>query len=472
MNVADIVSGSLQDINLLNKKYLLVCDKVNNLGDLSEGLKVANDLYERLKVPLKNIFVVSNDIKGCELFNKNNFKIRNSGLKKVKGLIEKYKIDLQIIVPTDNLVALWKVTGQIPALALCEYNFKVAQSTDHFVCKTLGLGTEGMGILIDHSLVKWGFSEDAKNSFKRLQQLEGVNLGLQQAILGKKSLPNESHFLSAVQKFDDKSRLYMSYAREQVLVKYIKKIIKLNHEETKHLVFVLSDISLSFIEKIDLKSWGIRKRKIIVLNSENLKSECVEKIFMESGKKIKIVVSRLLHVEMLCMFKAAERQVVVTGDQSLTEAISGNMEFVYAAPDHKHELERKLQAFNYPTFQYETNNRSFPNFSSLETISASNKKICEEQDYFPKFVDLIQQRLNSLVLSIPSLESISDTQEFLDAIELDTEYIITIQQMIHLRLQYSGKSELTRFADSLFDYKKMGLKRYSIKRMLDTAMIH
>src|SRR5688500_14687336 len=123
--------------DLPSKNYLIVCDKVDQLGDLSAGFKVIHDLHERIGVSLKNIFVVSNDIKNCQIFNKYNIKVEKSKLNRIKQIISEYNINLQITTSTDQHVSKHKLTGQVPVLALCEYDFETDDRIHFLICKTL-----------------------------------------------------------------------------------------------------------------------------------------------------------------------------------------------------------------------------------------------------------------------------------------------------------------------------------------------
>lgn len=438
--------------DLIYKNYLFVCDKVDNLGDLSCGFKVINDLHERIGVPLKNIFVVSNDVEGCQLFNKYHFKIENSKLNTVQKIIDESNIHLQITTSTDRGTAKHKLTGKVPVLALCEYDFNTEESTKDLVCKSLGLGKEAIGIMVDYSLKEWGFSHDAQDPIKRLQQLDEVSPILKKAILGKKE----------IQKFNETSCLYTSYARNFILLEYIKTIYQENIQK-KNLVFVLSDISLKSV--IELKLFNVGSIKLLKFNHETQEISA-KKSVIGTGIKVKIVTGRIKHAEMLTIFKAAHPKVVVTGDQSLSEAISANLNFIYAAADHKHNLQNNLENLGYQTFEYESYRVRFPKFLTENKISIINQEICSKYDYLPNLTNVIKEIFASNFEITPSLEHLGIKKEFFDAIEMHKTTIVSLEQICQLEIQISTrKSKLPRFADSLFETSNLGAGRWIVKRM-------
>lgn len=449
--------------DLASKNYLIVCDKVDNLGDLSAGFKVIHDLHERIGVPLNNIFVVSNDVESCEIFNKYNIKVEKSKHKIIKKIISEANINLQIATSTDQHTAKNKLTGQVPVLALCEYDFEIDTRTNLFECKSLGLGKEAIGIMIDPSLKEWGFSEDAKDRTKRHAQINELNPQLQQAILGKKN----------IQKFDETSRLYTSYAREFILAAYLKKIISEDFEN-KNFVFVLSDMSADSLNDLNLEEFDIDSVKLIPLDKE--KSD-IKKIELRSkeerkGRKVKIITGRVKHDEMLKLFKAANPKAIVTGDQSLSEAISANMNIIYAAPDHKHKLESNLSRLGYPTFSYEGNRKQniyLPRFTREDKVASMNQQVCTNYDYLPKFKEILNKIFVTPFEISESLEEISDDKSLFNAVQMNKRYIVSLDQLCKFQIQVAtSKSLLSQFADSIFDCISLGNQRYFIMRKQKT----
>jgi hypothetical protein len=436
------------DFSLINKNYLIICEKNNGLGDLSCGFKIANDLHERLSVPIANIIIATNDPLGSSLFNKHEFTVLDFREIKSEQITKTYDISLQIIAPTDQYSCHAKVDSQIPALALMEYGFDTGDSSNELVCESLGLDKPAMGFMVENSLKEWGFSDQSNTSILRLQQLKDINKGLQQAILGRNNEDTED----AIIKFDEKSRLYTSYAPSSKLNSFVAKIVAESVQEVSKFVFVFSDFRFDDAQTLAKKCHGISAIKIVELDkvTETYK---IQKLSIDSGKgrKIKIITCSLKHAEMLTLFKAVERKVLVTGDQSLSEAISGNMNLIYVAPLHKLTLKDQLQKLGYPTVEEQT--PTLPNF--LSEFTSLNKKTVVNNDYFPQFSQLIKERLQNFSPPI-ALKHFKD-DEFYSAIQPNTKYLISFEQLCSLKIQVKdSQSLLPRFLNSYFRHQKIG----------------
>jgi hypothetical protein len=406
-----------------------------------------------MEVPLKNIFVVSNDIENCQLFNKYQLNIEESKLKKIQQIITESNIHIQVTTSTDRHTAKHKITGKIPVLALCEYDFDIQPATNDLICKSLGLGKESIGIMIDHSLKEWGFSEDANDPFKRLCQLKNVNPALQTAILGKKSF----------EQFIDTSSLYTSYARPFILSEYVKNVVVENAKEKKKLVFVLPKISLKDLEELKLNKLGIKSLKVVKFNYEGKAVES-NKCISGEGKKIKVVSGQINYHDMITLFKAAIPKVVVTGDQSLSEAISANLNFIYAAADHKRNLKRNLERLGHSTFEFEDYQTFRVPQIKNKDLTECNQNICSKYDYLPNFKNVLHEIFNAKFETSISLVEMGDNEEFISAIEKDKTYIITNPQICKLEIQMSTcQSKLPQFSDSIFEYTSLE-QRYLLKR--------
>ncbi len=439
-----------QNNNLTNKNYLIITYEINGQGDLSCGMKVANDLHERLGIPVKNILISSNKVKGIDNFNKHNFK--SISLKEIESLHKQQAVDLQIIAPTDGFSGVDCTVEKAPALALLEYGFTPLKS-HRVMSKALGIGKEEIGILIDPSLKEWGFSEEAKSSRNRMQQLEQLDPTLKAAIMGKKSFDE----------LNNKHALYMSYAPEKFLLKFIEVLSEKNHSSHKNNIFVLPNLSATAIKDLNLKALHFRKIKVIDLNQPSTQHSIKSEETETTDKKITIIRGRIVHSAMLTLMKATEREILVTGDQSLSEAIAGNKNFIYIAPEHKEKLSKDLKNLGYPVIKERESNSL--NFLKREEISKLNKQVCNRKDYFENLTKLIKESLQTFqYIADISLEHLTNQAEFVSAIEMDKNYRITLNQLCLLEISAQDCTS-PFFQDSKFEYQSLGNSRYQIKRI-------
>jgi hypothetical protein len=478
-----------------NKNILFYAHYFNGLGDISSAFKIGNALHECLNIAKENLFCGTNEEQKAAIFNKNQFTIlapRASffgppSLTTYFAEMQKvHQFAFQVIpAPSINEAASLFFATRVPSLVLYEYGFKnhpFHPAFKNFVTtKSLGLNEkEGeIGILIDSELYEWGFSKEAQISLKRIEQLQFVNSSLREAIL-----ENED-FVS----FDAQSLLYVGYTNQFTSsVKFIKDLSDLNTYDSsnqKNLTFILpGNFSTQFqscVELTDIPSLVIKE-----VNRNGTIKEVMRRKGKEGEKTLTIFTGSINHVDFKHLLKASEKETVVTGDQSLSEAISLNKVFMYEALNHKHKFANDIQTTYSTNSQFDVQVTFFNAHSAnmrkffeknrqdnYQHFFKVNKIICEKHNAFTQIIKLIEEKKLSASNSVlPQIVSNSDPFDY-EKMPFDQPIIFELDHLLNLKIKTEdSKSTLKIFNDSIFDYSSLGSGFYVVTRQHDLNIIN
>lgn len=485
-----------------NAKLVVVAQKVSARGDISTSLKFANDLHERLNIDVNRILIASTDSEEVQLFNHHHFTVISPsyGEKDYYSTSEQEEnstpkiiqhIALQIVIPCDNSgTALPYLIKGIPILAIVEYDqdiFPIPPSLSNLLqFKSLGLSKDYLGIFIDAELRKWGFTDQGLISdnclmpLKRLAKIKNLNDELQKSILG--DLYSEEQAVSFMQS----NQLNFAYAHSFQLVKdFVQAIIKLSESTQQNYTFVIpgkkfeSDNrwmreNFRFIR--DLMDAGIDELKITVFESDvEQKTSTISLKSSDTPKVLHILQGSFLNRTIKNVLMSAEREVLVTGDQTLSEAISANKNFIYEEQMHKKVLssniEKKYDELGQRSISEQGTYVEYvvkcllSGIKNPHKLSAINHSICLEHDYLPNTVSAMNQLLSSY--NGKCLIQLDKNQKMTpDVLPFDTPFIITLNQISSLSIRMKdSQSNLECFKDSEFQTESLLNGLYVVVRL-------
>ena len=458
------------DNKLQNGLIFLASDKLNGLGDLACGRRVADLLHKLGGIPAEKIVICSNA--------KNDFeRVFNTDQKyRVISPVEASKltdIKIQIAAPRLYQESENVITG-VPCLYLHEYNHGVQSvRPDIFqyeyqmglnLCESDNL-TKPIGILIDPELHEWSQSQEAKDPVEKAIILTTLPNNFSNAILDGKS----------PKAFADSSKLYTGYASKELTKQsFLRAMIKLNNQQETDLVFVLpgSFDYASILTKEFLQRKGFGELKVYEGRDGHLeKSHSIQ--ISEQGKTLILLTKEIPNQLMKSLWKASEAECLVTGDQSLTEAISANKVFLYEVLPHKTNVGNELLYWQRLSLYNPGSASVVRAFTALRrdgysSVYTLNTKIVEEQNANPRILQIVSEILERASTQ-PKLLDLTKTpiEEFEPAemIPFDLPVCITLAQVqkVSIRMQ-DGTSERLDLADSKFDWKSTGVFNFLVTR--------
>lgn len=445
---------------------LIVGEKVNGLGDLSCAAKIARLFSDRVKVPEEQIAFMTNEpVVLKELFTTGrNYKIIYS--KDPEALKGVENIRFAIVAPYDRGWSGAAVACKtFPVLFLDEYNFEkqgipvgLERSCEEYPLGLKSGVTKAIGILIDQELKEWSRSQAAEDPLERAQQLSALPKQLKELILGKES-PSE---------FARKTALFVGYASKEISKKnFLGAITTVERDSEKDLVLVLPGPSLSWqnrpakIEK-ELLACLIENnigqiRTFVHKNNEVTEQTPIS--IADKGKTLKIVTG---DIPLQIFWRACERDVLASGDQSVGEAISANKAVIYERLDHKQSLFHFLTyTLSIPAIPYREVSREAiqdvvasiqaKRGENYQSTNEKNRLAQDGHDASESIVSIAAKLLerNPVVPPPIDLRAIEEDAFNPASLPFDAPVMINIDQLSMMRLR-NGHSERPELRDSVF----------------------
>ncbi|MDF2550105.1 MAG: hypothetical protein K0S07_1172 [Chlamydiales bacterium] len=417
----ELIAGSSLDHLLCqgDKKCILYAVPNNGLGDIACALKFANQLVDRLGVKPENIVIASDDPQLVAIFNVKNFSVSSiDQAAQVKDAV------IQLSLPDTTKSPRMKIAeSKLPTLCLSEYNCSVNKDWSGEVRDdeieqrgAFGLGSSHVGILIDHSLAGFAYSAEATEPTERLKKLKLASPLIQEAVLGHSFEEEKEEQL--IQDFAKNSKLYFGYAFG-IMTKYAftEAILEMEKEQSEDCVFFFPGKGGGFEELRDIyQKNGVGKLEIVSYDKE--KGTIEEKTYQLEGegtKKVRIICGPVAHQDIFPLLLASEKESLATGDQSFSEAISANKNFVYETLSHKRSLGESIdqlyaskqgkRAFFEGIFDSTSTSplivtaRNFAKAlqkgkeNGYQSIHAINLAICQEKDCLLNIADVMNELL-------------------------------------------------------------------------------
>lgn len=379
--------------SLQNQRILIHCSFEQGSGDVTACMKIL-DIYKKYMQPDQLAFCIHAEYAASlESFQESLKGIRVIALKGEQQIAEDRRA-VDDFAPTKvvafhthgPLASYLNVSPHIPTISLGEYGDDSTRTTEYvqshrFVKYTLGLKTipsenSGLGFLFNQKLIDYFHDKNNENPLYRLSTyLPHLSPPLSAAIAGQNEIGD----------FNSTHALYFGYVNSSDYYNYQMLFIAamiLRNENKKdgkqNLVFCLPGrtsfngetpeerFSPEFVRflrehgfnQIELHARNTSQNEPFVKTTLSLTQEA-------NPRKIVIVASPLTNPDFLEVMKASENEVLCTGDQSLSEALSAGKRLFYERLTHKTShinrlcdilQERTQIAIRYPIY---TMNRSF-----------------------------------------------------------------------------------------------------------------
>lgn len=409
--------------DLGNRKILVSTAREAGYGNLICMLKIASMLHERLGIPTENILLSydrSSDVDFESLNTKYHF--QTTGERAVK---ERGDLACRLIVPFSG-AQFYPLS--CPTLCIPQYGHEthpecmprqgrsqletvISGSVDWL---SMGLSAEkNKGILISDELRAWGFSPESKNSQKRIEQLANVSPQIKRRIFDKETIQTAD-----LVAFDQRNRLYYGYASQCNVfgdfIEAVGEVDKMKNSE-KNIVIVSPISPWTAKEMIEfnkfqgtlakLRESGIGRIEIKAFEQNGSEEILYSKTLNEnSGKTMTIVVGSIPFEDTTSLWKASEKETVVTGDQSLSEAISANKTFAYETLTHKWMLADEINA----DFSSITGKTDMPAVGLYESTGAKMSAIFCSDLGDPKFTEFNRHIIERKNCSDSILEKVAE----------------------------------------------------------------
>lgn len=366
----------IPSIDLTAQKVAIITYSLGGFGDLGNAMKFAKMLHEEQGVREDKILLVTDKPEGMQLFNTDG-KFSVLSMREYEKKIS--AVGLQIITPVseDCQISEWAKKG-VRTVALYEYGFNGPSTTSGKDVQVYAFGLDWqrreVGIWIARD---WRRKHEiaAAEPALRLRSLKEIEPSLQKLLRVDRG----------VEKFAQDSHLYLGYADDfSMQVDFVKAILaeKRKAASDKNFYFVLPGeknarfLSAHFEEELQLH----RFNKLLITKH----GKCLQEIQGTGEGVLHIILGNQTHEDFYRLMTASEREVVVTGDQSLSEAIENDKIFCYEERRHKGPLARELNALYAPCvpciipFYGESISKMRDVFSSRgEGFFANNRRICE-----------------------------------------------------------------------------------------------
>ncbi len=458
---------------LNNETLLIVGDQINyGLGDLACAMRVA-DLFCRFgKIPEKQITISSNqpDLMKKVFCKDGRFRILHTDeAAQLEG------VRLAVVAPFDGTHSgLETACRGYPVLFLTEYNYSkqgvpipLQNSGEAYVMGLRSTSNPTIGILIDEELKSWSQSDDALDLSKRIQLLTLLPESIQQCILSNRSAAN----------FAETTSLFVGYASKQGNKNcFLAALSRVEEASTKDLFVVLPGPSLDWqLGKQRLPTWMELQLKYHGVGEIHSMAFCEDKIddqgtirLSDNKKRLTILTGTFFQDQLKILWKASERDVMATGDQSLGEALAANKAIVYEEGLHKSEVAKALaDSYSLPqgtqvSFAADNDvdngrtsamaqsilNRRLNNY---EATDKGNQMILRDWDANPKIIQLATGLIKR-VSPFPRPEDFTKvplTEFNAAALPFDRLALVMGKHLSGMRAHWDGYSELPELADSL-----------------------
>jgi hypothetical protein len=434
------------------KTVLIVGNACNGLGDLSCARKVA-DVFQTLgKIPAEQITIASNT---DEVFRNIFDPEKTYDVIPLAEVTTLKDVVFAVIAPFMSGFTGPDISceGRYPSLFLSEYDVDtpyVSPLLENITSNGL-LGFGSLGLLIDRELIPNG----TKNRAKQLLTLE----------------PN-------LQKIVSDAMLYVGYAsRPESKLAFVRAICRADKKSENNLIFVLPGAQLPWDEKLAFA--GVKELRQVVRNDDASLTNLKSQILSDKGKCITILYGILRFSELKVLWKLSERDVLATGDQSLTEAISANKSVLYERLIHKKTLALRLEE----NYKHEFEMSFAPDLSSndmvyemlkaittrrnqdYKTTNQANRHIWENHDCGKKLIYKAEKLLRrSADATYPKDLRNAPLADLAKDLPFNEAVMLNIDQICSLRIKNDGTSERSDLKDSRFDAPQIASDLYLVQR--------
>ncbi len=378
--------------------YVIFAGAMGGLGDLMFALKLARILKSEKPDAYTVITVNSNHaLKFLQTQEREIPVISSSSIRETDPINAcAKKICLGAIVFSNHELKLLANKIKDPTLILLtEYNHNPYSNEKLIpfpynpnICFT-GVGDSTQGVIVDESLVEFSKKElYQKSSKERLRLLASLSSDdVKNAIRGT---------CKSFDEYDENNSLYFAYCNQhELLPEFINFLCEKTKNADKKNINIYCAKHLCWWNQTNfstLDRHGISKvmynHKLLYENKDSPNGKTVNILTLQT--------SPLSHEDFIILLKASEKECLVTGDQSLLEAIALDKDFIYETLDHKQTLSNALQEefkkidpaliFNKSRWCFSFSKSSYP---LRELYCKFNKKIIEDFNLKTKLFNFI-----------------------------------------------------------------------------------
>lgn len=327
-------------------------------GDVAFGMKLAARINELSQKGIQKIDIIltAPDCRGCTITTDKIRTFAQPILDQIHATFYSHKEVPADVVERCRMVLLGpsralltdrlkdqiaNASHQIQTIAYSEYTCPMLSDDEtpsisgKRILLTSGPQEDGEGIFIEPQLVARSSNRTPETRIQELSRLSDAPL--RESLLHEKT-PEEygtSHelFFGYSSGIDAKIHFSRMIAEKEREKSKDIDIVLVGKDEVNYFPKFLQESSSEFHKN------GIAKVKLISQYSNGQEMEQTFPTGLESGKTLRIYIKeRLTHDDMMTCMIAANQFCLVTGDQTLSEAISSNGHYIYEILGHKEKL--------------------------------------------------------------------------------------------------------------------------------------
>lgn len=474
----------------LSKKILFTTNPQGGFGDIGCAFKCAHSLVQLGTLDVEQVAIRVTDLGKCQNFQVYNyalaplFKRREWSSASPREFEEVSDLALQVIAPSTGYGdAFYHLRRKgVKTLSLFEYGFNpdsVPVLEPFYSSVGLGLGKNKAGIFIEHD---WERQHALTTRAHRMERFNEVSPEVQLRIAGDLS----------PEAFAASCGLYVGYSSDDTIrLGFVDAILKTNQTD-ETLVLTLPRFRVDRHESKIVEICRNNHVKTLIISDE--KGERSVSIG-EEGRTVRCCVGDFNHRDLLLLLQASEEEVLVTGDQTISEAISANKRFCYEQRDHKRTFALSLLTLFSecnPASQSQRNPMSYTRSINptvkesyrntyvyhsevmqrlfhpehREYFTAFNREVCVNHNCVPYIEKTILQMLETDIEQ--QIVYLFDSDDF-DPTQLEDGivYIISLDQMSQMEIRMdNGRSQLAALEGKTFESGDLAGLFYVVQKTL------
>lgn len=448
------------------QKILFTTNPQDNLGDISCAFKCAQSLVQAGTLEDRQVEIRAPNLERCQNFHQYHFAIGpllKPRLWHFRGdpeLEEVSDLALQVIAPSTGCGdAFYHLRRKgIKTLSLFEYGFdpdRIPVLEPFYLSVGLGLGPDKAGIFIEHD---WEKQHLLTSRAQRMERLNEISSEMRLRVVGDLSL----------EAFAKSCGLYVGYSSDDTLrLGFVDALLKTNQSD-EMLVFTLPRFDLDKNKRTLEEICRMNHVQTLIISDEK-KERSIS--IGGVGRIVRCCVGDFNHRDLLILWQSSEEEVLVTGDQSISEAISANKRFCYEERDHKVTFSSSLANLfsrcrpiqharrTIPTVKTDRSN-TYDSYSKImqqiflpahrEHFTAFNREVCKNYNCVPYVDKVIRQMLESGIEN--KIVYLFDSDHF-DPTQLEDGivYILSLDQVSQMQMRCdNGKSMLPELEGKIF----------------------
>ena len=472
----------------ISSKVLFTNNPVDNFGDVSCAFKCAQSLVETGALEKRQVEIrPAVGLDKCQGFRHYDFEVAPLFKEREWRFLEREFVEvsdvaLQVIAPSNgNGDAFFHLRRKgVKTLSLFEYGFnpdRLPALEPFYLSLGLGLGKDKKGIFIEHD---WKKQHALTTRDQRMERFEEISPDVQRRILGGLSLKD----------FTKSCGLYVGYSNDDTpRLGFVDAILKTNQAD-ETLVLILPRFDVNKHESTIREICELNQVKTLIISDpEGERSVSIG----QEGRTLRLCVGSFNHHDLLLLWQTSEEEALVTGDQSVGEAISANKRFCYEERDHKKTFASSMvklfskydptrdpsASWHIPAVLPTMKANCWSTYTSCSNVmqkiylpkhrahfTAFNREVCLYHNCVPNIGEVVRQMLESETEK--KIVYLFDSYNF-DPTQLEDGivYIISLDQIIEMQVDSeTGKSLLPKLNGKTFESGSLHDLFYVVQKTL------